>query len=205
MADEPQEPQGNTEGEPGTIEPTAPPAEDPKPPPVKEPVVETPPAKEEPAAPKKSLLEQGEGTQEESAPAPEYEPFTIPEGVTVNEEALTAWGGKAREMELTQGQAQGVIDFQTDQLAKAEAAGIAEIEAVDNYKSEILAPANRAMTLATAEDAAFLQNALGNNPQFLRLMAAVGKRMKEDVSPGGGASPPVRKGPAGMYPSMDPK
>lgn len=63
--------------------------------------------KEEPTAPSP----EPEEAMEETAGAPEsYEPFTVPEGVPYDEKAAKEFGDLARELNLTQEQAQRLVD-----------------------------------------------------------------------------------------------
>lgn len=66
--------------------------------------------------------------------APEnYEDFTLPEGVVVNESLMSDFQGVAKDLNLTQEQAQKLVDLQTREIAKsAEAAQ----ERWDNLKTE---------------------------------------------------------------------
>lgn len=58
--------------------------------------------------------------KEEEPRAPEkYESFTLPEGFEPNPEAAEEFMGVAKELDLTQEQAQGLVDYQTKKLQEA--------------------------------------------------------------------------------------
>lgn len=101
------------------VEPVKPAEITPKPEPVAEvkPAVE--PVKEEPKA--------QEGQSENPAPPPAYDPFTVPEGVTLDEERVTKFTDILRELETTgkadhaavQQFGQKAVDFHVEEVQKA--------------------------------------------------------------------------------------
>ena len=66
--------------------------------------------------------ESEEETEEEGAPEA-YEEFTLPEGVEISEEDLTSFHTLGKELDLTQAQAQELVDYQSKrEQARAEGA-----------------------------------------------------------------------------------
>lgn len=139
----------------------------------------------------------GEEGQEEPTKqeAPEnYEDFTFPEGVDVDENLLGEFTPIAKELGLSQDGAQKMVGmyanhiatqvqaFEQDMAAKT-AANVKQITSVPNYQAELLSPAKHALsTLAGKEDAAYIQQSFGNDPVVIRFLATVGKKLREDVS-----------------------
>jgi len=168
------------------------------------------------ADPKKSLLDQAE----EAPAAPEaYEAFEMPEGIESDSALTEAFTPLARELGLTQEQAQKMatmyathIQGQVDTHTQGEQQRLAdmqkEITSVPGYQEHLLGPAAKALNLVSPEDAAAIK-ALdgGNNPSVIRLLAEVGRRMGEDpmTSPAGkaAAAPQGPQGLESMYNQMD--
>lgn len=148
------------------------------------------------------------------APA-EYTDFTMPEGVTASPELLTEFKGVAKEMGLTQEQAQKLVDLQ----AKAVLASAQEQQALfqqmgidwanetkkmlgSNFESEMRYAAKARDKFATPELVAVLNDSkLGNHPEMVRLFIAIGKAISEDSFVSGKAAPEKDRLSA-MYPTM---
>lgn len=132
----------------------------------------------------------------EGAPA-EFEDFTIKEGVEVDEALLTEFKPLAKELDLSQNNAQQLIDLYTEQMAKVSQA---QVEAWDAIQSEwkesartdeeyggdkFNASVNTAKLALDTLGTPALREALnttgvGNHPEFIRFMYKVGKVIEED-------------------------
>lgn len=101
----------------------------------------TPPEKKEEAAPPptekkdgESLLNEGEKKPETKPGAPEkYEPFTVPEGYTLDEKVATEAGTLFKELGLSQASGQKLIDMY---VSKTTEAANAPYEAYKELRSE---------------------------------------------------------------------
>jgi hypothetical protein len=173
-----------------------------------------------------------EGEGEKPAPrAPEaYGEFTIPEGTILDEQSATEFKGLAKELDLTQEQAQKLLDFGgariravTDEphrlWAETQAKWQAEVKADPEiggtrFKDSIAAannvfvPGESNPFVKNAAEAGALRSALhvtgaGNNPTMVRLFVKMGRMLSE---PGTLAGSPLRDTQdsllAKMYPMM---
>lgn len=139
-----------------------------------------------------------EGDKSEKVGAPEeYEDFKAPEGVELNGEVIDAFKPLAKELGLSQEQAQKLVDFQVEQ-AKAHEASVSDYfgnlmtewqTAVKNDKEiggqaydGAIADAKHALNaFGTAELKEALETTgMGNHPEFVRFFARMGKAIKED-------------------------
>jgi len=111
--------------------------------------------------------------------APEkYEAFKVPEGVTIDETAATEFGALAKELNLTQENAQKLVDYQIkfQQAQNAKLDAIAKLAACgfDNHKA------------------------------FIGFFATVGKTLKEDkFETGKGKGGQVKSAASIIYPEMN--
>lgn len=138
--------------------------------------------------------------------APEKYEFKAPEGVTLDSEVLGEFEGIAKELKLSQEDAQKVADlgaklsqkFATAQAQAVEDASSAWVAAVTADKeiggeklTENLASAQKALQAFGSPELRQLLNEsrLGNHPEVIRLMAKVGKAISEDRMVTGGAGP----------------
>ncbi|MGU3629847.1 protease [Comamonas sp. C24C] len=141
--------------------------------------------------------------------APEaYKDFTLPDGVKLEGEAADAFKGLAKELNLTQDQAQKLADLgakqaqdgqarQAEILKAANAEWTAQSQADKEFGgenlSQNLAIARKAMdTFATPELKQLLtESGLGNHPEVIRMFFRTGKAISEDsfVSAARGAKP----------------
>lgn len=178
------------------------------------------PAPEEAAAPEQPL-EQTDGAQAqettESKPevqvgAPEhYEAFSAPEGMSYDDQVITAYQEAARDLNLPQDKAQGLLDkvapvilarqLERNQAASAE--WVKESQADPEFGGvrlhENLAIAKRAYDQFSTPKLREMLNitGLGNHPEMVRLMYRAGKAISEDQFVAGGrataASDPAKR------------
>lgn len=142
--------------------------------------------------------EAADETPEDAAPD-EYADFDIPEGVTVNDDDLTAFRALAKDMNLTQEQAQKLVTMQTEAVQRQQDAWQAQQEQwVEGLKSdkefggnkfsENVAVASKALEqfgtpeLKEALDA----SGYGNHPELVRVFYRIGKAISEDGGVSGG-------------------
>ena len=147
--------------------------------------------------------------------APEkYEAFTIPDGFNFNEEALTEYNELAKELDLSQENAQKLVDYQVkliqkqrqdlDDYAKKEAATW-KAETQKAFSKEEIADAVRGFKSAPQE----VQNMLAacgfdNNKSFVEFFMHVGKSIKEDKFETGKPSAGGEKSAAStLYPELN--
>ena len=137
--------------------------------------------------------------------APEKYDFVAPEGMTLDETAIGKFEPLARELNLTQEQANKLVALHAEQAAEGqkthEAAWTktqedwrASIAADKEFGGDTLTTttrdANLALTkFATPEDVAELQRlGLGNCPPLVKLLVRAGKLMAEDKMHFGGTT-----------------
>lgn len=150
----------------------------------------------------------------------EYADFTAPEGVTLNTEAIDALKAFAKEKNLTQEDAQKLVDIGA-QVTQANVAKlneqIAQVQAqwLDAAKTdkefggdalnENLSIAARARdTFGTPElKAALDTTGMGNHPEVVRFFVRVGKAISEDRLVSGGTRPSQGTPEKRMYPTMN--
>lgn len=206
----------------GNTEAAAPPAPDaaPEVPPVVTPEVapaEVPKEKPAETPAKKSLLDDEEAeapegdekkddTPDDGSGAPEgYEAFEVPEGVEIDQNLLDRFTPLAKELELSQENAQKLVGMYAEVAAgQAAAAEEALLADVAKWEAEIskdpdhettLADAKRALNRFTAEDpeaASFIKGSwVGSHPAVIRVLARAGALLREDGFPGnsGGGAP----------------
>lgn len=129
--------------------------------------------------------------EEKPEGAPEkYDAFKVPEGVTIDETAATEFGALAKELNLTQENAQKLVDYQVkfqqaqnarlDAVVKKQSDDWAA-ETLKTYKKEDLADARRGFKSAP-KDVQTMLAACGfdNHKSFVEFFAKVGKSLKED-------------------------
>lgn len=178
--------------------------------------------------------EKGEEKAEDKKPEPkapeEYGEFTIPEGTTLDEQTATEFKGLAKELDLTQEQAQKLLDFGGGKLqaqieapyklwAETQAKWQAEVKAdpeIGGTKFEqsikdaaqVFVPGESNPFVKTDAEAKSLREALnmtgaGNNPAIVKLFVKIGTLLKESGPLSGG---PVKDSAdtllAKMYPTM---
>ena len=121
-----------------------------------------------------------------------------PEDVPFSKEAQTAFAQLAQTLDLTSQQAQQLIDFETRfarQTAKAQenqqAQWVQETQSFfgPQWQQEVSLAVRAADAFGGPELRALLEETgLGNHPVIVRTFNEIGKRISEDVSPGGNAS-----------------
>lgn len=136
---------------------------------------------------------EGEEQDVEGAPE-EYDEFDIPEGVkSLDEKTLDGFKGIAKELNLTQEQAQKLVDFDAQrELAQHEMAKkwAEDFKQRPNYQEELRFAAKGRDFLA--QDNPDLKQILadpriGNNPTFIRALEKVGRTVSEDDMHDGGS------------------
>lgn len=175
------------------------------------------------AEPAKSILDEGEneeGADKAQPKAPEaYEDFKMPEGVQVDTEALTEFAPLAKELNLSQEQAQKLVDLYAKAVVKG---GDQQVQAwnavVDKWTAELKADAefgggnlkaNTGMAVkalkqfGTPELRQYLdQTRIVNNPELFKFLARVGKAISEDKALDGGPAKAEVSAAHKLYPNM---
>lgn len=163
--------------------------------------------------------EGGEQDGEKKAGAPDKYEFKLADGRELDAEAVAAFEPMARELNLTNEQAQKFVDLyaaQQQKQAEAWAAQTAEwVNAVkadkeiggDAMPASVRHAQAAIKAFGTPElKAALDQTGLGNHPELVRTFARIGKAMAEDgfVSGNGSGSGGEQARLARLYPSMTP-
>ncbi|SPJ15386.1 conserved hypothetical protein [Syntrophobacter sp. SbD2] len=186
-----------------------------------------------PLPPEPKLGPDGKPIEEKPEPRAleEYTEFTIPEGTTLDEQTATEFKGLAKELDLTQEQAQKLLDFGGGKLraqieapyklwAETQAKWQAEVKADPDIggtkfeqsikdAAQIFVPGESNPFVKDEAEAKSLRDALnmtgaGNNPAIVKLFVKMGTLLKEPGSLSGG---PVKDTQdtllAKMYPTMN--
>lgn len=147
-----------------------------------------------------------DGSKPPEKVAPEKYEFKAPEGVTLDADVLGEFEGIARELKLSQEDAQKVADLgaklsqkyaaaQEKAIEDASSAWVAAVNAdkeIGGEKlTENLAIAQKALNAFGSPELSKLLNEsrMGNHPEVIRLMVKVGKAISEDRMVTGGAGP----------------
>lgn len=150
----------------------------------------------------------GEGKQDSgnAEGAPEsYEPFTLPEGASIDPATNDKLVALAKELNLTQAQAQKIADLgaeqsqqfaklQQEQFTKANEEWInatrTDKEIGGDKLQETLATAKKALDAFGTPELTELLNGsgFGNHPEVIRLFAKIGKAVSEDGFVRGGTA-----------------
>lgn len=172
-------------------------------------------------APVKSILDENEDKPADEPKAPaEYGDFTMPEGVTADEGALSTFKPLAAEFGLSQEQAQKLVDLYANgvkQAADAQAAGwestvkgwTQEIQADPEFGGmkfkESTGLAVKALNAyGDPELRAYLQKTkLSNHPGIWKMLARVGKDISEDKALDGGPAKAETSAAKTLYPGMN--
>lgn len=196
---------------------TPPPAESKPPEPEGKPILD--------AEGKPVLDKDGKPTYEKPAEKPQgapekYEAFKLPEGATINQELLDQFTPLAKELNLSQDQAQKLVDlYNTNALGS-----IAKVqqEAWQKLKSSWLEEAKKDPVIGGSDfqakckvgmkaiqkygdqDLATLITGLGigQNPAFIRFCYKVGAAVAEDKMVSGGAEGVTPKAEENLFPTM---
>jgi hypothetical protein len=153
---------------------------------------------------------------------PEKYEFKEPEGVTLDKEVLGEFEGLAKELKLSQEEAQKVSDIgaklaqkweakQADVIQQASAEWAASASADKEFGgdklTESLTTAKKALdAFGTPELRTLLNEShLGNHPEVIRFMVRAGKAISEDSKVvTGGRQTVVESTAKRMYPNMNP-
>ena len=152
---------------------------------------------------------EGEGEATPDGAPEQYSEFTTPEGYQLDEAAHTAFQDVAKDLNLTQENAQKLIDYDAKRTTEGtDAAKQQWNDTLDGWKTalkndevmggakheESLALANKAIdAFGTPELRSFLdESGLGNHPELLRAFHKAGSAISEDqlVSGGGDKATP---------------
>lgn len=146
--------------------------------------------------------EKAEGDKKPEGAPEEYEDFAVAEGVALDAEAITEFKGLAKELGLSQADAQKVVDLGPKMLEKWQAKHAeaitttvakwaedarADKEIGGDKLNENLAVAKKALdAFGTPELKTLLnESGLGNHPELIRLLHKAGKAISEDGYVGG--------------------
>lgn len=151
----------------------------------------------------KGESKESDDSSENSGAPEQYEQFTFPEGFQVSDEMVKGFEAKARELNLTQEQAQSLVDYDAERAAAfAEVQDAAYEAQINEWKDqsandkEFGGPdyeKNRAIAVdainqyGSPEFVKFYEDTgIGDHPEFIRFCFRVGKTLQEDTaSPGG--------------------
>lgn len=159
------------------------------------------------------------GAEGSTTPPDTYADFTMPEGMQVDEAALTEALPVFKELELTQDQAQKLVDLQAAQVKASsekqtndfnqlmtdwqESAKTDSEYGGDKFDENIKVAQSAINKYGTPELKQLLEEqGVGNHPEVIRFMVRVGKTLKEDV-PGnaGGAVSKAQSRVDTLYPN----
>ncbi len=146
------------------------------------------------------------------AGAPEaYTPFTMPEGIEADADLMTGFAATAKELGLSQEQAQKLVDLQVKSaqgqdtsrresieqaITKQSEAWVNELKADpelggEKFNATVATAAKAMQSFGTPELRALLnESGLGNNPELVKLFHRIGASISEDsmVLPGNKAA-----------------
>lgn len=142
-----------------------------------------------------------EGKGKEEAPKPKapekYEPFALPEGMKLDEAASTEFTTLAKELDLTQEQAQKAVTLQTaimqryqkeqtEAYAKqisdwGDSAKTDKEYGGDKFDASITSARLALSKFGSPELRQLLEGGIGNHPEVIRFMVRVGQAMGEDT------------------------
>ena len=157
----------------------------------------------------------GSETADEGAPET-YADFALPEGVTLDADLAAEFGGLAKGLNLTQEQAQQVLDVGAKLALKGAADQAATIQSVhEGWRNETrtdkefggeklaenLARAQAAMQATASPQLQVLldKSGLGNNPEVIRHFLKVAPAFLPDGWVPGGKAPQPAKGAQSIY------
>jgi hypothetical protein len=163
-----------------------------------------------------------DGDKDEPGGAPEnYEDFKLPEGMEIDKVGMEKFTPLAKELNLTQDQAQKLVDIQTAALAEANEAAQEAWDATqtkwreaaendkeyggDKFDANVASAMKFLKALGTPElMQALADTGVGNHPEFIRLCVRAGNAISEDnVIPGGAHGAIVEKTAAAtLFPNM---
>jgi hypothetical protein len=166
-----------------------------------------------------------EGEEQEVQGAPEqYEPFTMPEGMDLDQEILDEFQALAKEHDLPQAEAQKYADFGAKLVQKAQESTVSTLqetwaETCKQWVEEIktdkeLGGDNLQQSLAVARkaistfgDESLMQvleeTGMTNNPALVRFAHRIGKALLDDTLHVGAATSAASRTPEQiLYPTM---
>ena len=204
-----------------TDEPTVEPTEPTEP---TEPVAPTEPTEpgETLITPPQDPAQNAEGTSGDKATdgAPEtYEAFTLPDGVEMDESARDSFLPVAKQLNLTQTEAQALVDYESKRVEEFTTQQVEDWTTIQNEwraatksDKEIGGPAFD-QSLANAEKflgvygtpeliEALVATGMGNHPELIRALSRAGKAMGEDTLAIGGVSQTPRSHEDILYPNQ---
>lgn len=166
--------------------------------------------------------EDGQADKDEKVGAPEkYEDFKVPEGMELDEKAIEEFTPLAKELNLSQEQAQKLVDFQAKfQEGLLEQQTEAWDTLQDHWRSQVkedkevggkafdesIAAATAALKeFGTPElQEALVTTGMGNHPEVVRVFARIGKAIGEDkIRTGNSASNAPKSAADLLYPTMN--
>lgn len=150
-----------------------------------------------------------ESTQDKGAPE-QYEQFQAPEGQQLDAQTVEQFAEVAKELDLSQGAAQKMLDKMAPVLAQRQADQIADVQKQwaeqakvdkefggENLQQSLGQAEGALKNYATPEFRQLLkETGLGNHPEMIRFCVRVGKATGEDgfvsgqAAPGGGKRKP---------------
>ena len=189
----------------GDPPPADPPAGDPPAAGAGDPPAGNPPPADPPAA------DPGKADPAAATGAPEsYADFKVPEGLTYDAASAGDFLTVAKELNLTQDQAQKLVDLYGNRMLTMQNAPKAQSEAwykesTKLYKTEELDLANK--TLSRFADKEFIEllanTGLSNHPKMIGLFKSIGEQISEgkfiDATPPGSSGKPLYGNSPGMY------
>ncbi len=152
-----------------------------------------------------------EQTEEKAAPegAPEaYTDFSIPEGIELDGDAVEGFTPIARDLNLTQAQAQQLVDFYAHRMQALQAAQMEQVANVRKGWVEGIKADEEIGGSAMGEKVALAvkaldrygnpglrkileESGLGDHPEMVRAFYRVGRDMAEDTIEGGAGAQPA--------------
>ena len=149
-------------------------------------------------------------TEQQAGAPQQYEAFKHPEGLQLDSKALESFSEVAKELNLSQDDAQKVIDKVSPVMAAKQQEVLTELKTqwIENTSAdkefggdkltENLSMAKRALdTFGTPELTTLLnETGLGNHPEVIRAFYRAGKAISEDGFVKGTSSAPVEQDPA---------
>lgn len=138
---------------------------------------------------------------------PSYDGLTPPEGVSFEPETLEAFKTLAREINLTEEQAQKLVDYESSLAARGQADAQEEKrQTLERWaqqtrtlygaklEEELSFALRAADTFGGPDFRALLEDTgLGNHPVIIRTLSGVGRAIGEDAFPGGKPAAPRDK------------
>lgn len=138
---------------------------------------------------------------------PSYDGLTLPDGVSFAPEMLEAFKTLAHEINLTQEQAQKLVDYEASLAARGQADAQEEKrQTLERWaqqtrelygaklEEEISFALRAADTFGGPDFRALLEDTgLGNHPVIIRMLSGVGRAVGEDAFPGGKPAAPRDK------------